>query len=182
MREKRKKERERGNVLRFARIYFVFCCCLRKQTAGPWPNVGPSKQGLPRSLPYALYPGTRRSTLSSSSSKPNNRSLPFPPPPSPTLSELLSVIYWQSQAVLRLNQYRQRRRARHYCAPMLDDDDNDDDDDHGRGGTIPPLSPFSSLARYCSTHTDTRIHRTGIYQARVSSVKTFLLIGAQYLL
>lgn len=80
----RTRERERKNVLRFARIYFVFCCCLRKQTAGPWPNVGPSKQGLPRSLPYA-YPGpTVRFP-----SPPQSRVIV--PSPSPTLSELFSL-------------------------------------------------------------------------------------------
>lgn len=81
---------------------------------------------------------------------------------------------------MRLNQYHQRRRAPRWL-PVENDDDggNDDDDDHGEASRRVGMISLPLLnAGYRGTQT----HTAGIYQARVSSVKTSLLIGAQYLL
>lgn len=167
-------------MLRFARIYFVFCCCLRKQTAGLSPNVGPSKQGLPRSLPYARISRTRRDAISFSSLKPGNRPLSLPPPSSSTLS-MLSSRYLLAIAgnVTPKPISSEAPRVQRYCVSSTMTMIMTMTTINGAAIRF-PFPPLFSQDIAARIHTCTRT--SGIYQARVSSVKTFLLIGAQYLL
>lgn len=152
-------------MLRFARIYFVFCCCLRKQTAGPWPTARQSGALL-------VLPCVSRARRSALPSLPQSRTIPLSPPSLPPRPahrrrpiiptperELFSLFISNrgNDAPKPISSEAPRDRR-----PREDDDDaNDDDDDRAavRFHTLPfPSSPSSPLPLCISrTHTHTYI-------------------------